>query len=102
MAVEQPVKVDIGHPITIGGHEGPAVLDVGGDAFEAPASVGLFTGFGKSHSPAVFVVFAVNFAPARSQSDSEVAIVGFIIQEVVTNQVALVAEANHEIRMAIA
>src|SRR6266404_3278602 len=98
MKVQQAADVDIAKAVAVGKQERVVVLEITGNALQTAAGHGFEAGIGKSDGKILFVVSAheldVRFA---AKANLEVAIHGFVIQEVILDHVAAISEAQNEL-----
>jgi len=98
MKIEQAADVDVAEAVAVCKQKRVVVLKITGNALQAATSHSFEAGVGKGDRKILFVVSAheldVRFA---AQADLEVTIHGFVVQEVILDHVAAIAEAENEL-----
>src|ERR1700675_4411790 len=97
MKIEQAADVDVAEAVAVCKQKRVVVLKITGNALQAATSHSFEAGVGKGDRKILFVVSAheldVRFA---AKANFEVAVHGFVVQEVILDHVAAIAEAENE------
>src|SRR6266700_6849162 len=97
MKVDDGANVEVSQAIPIG-HEKGVISYVLFDSLEAPARHGLGTGFGKCDLEVLLAVrVVVGDLVLTTEADGEVIVHRFIVEEVLLDHLAAVAEAEHKV-----
>lgn len=103
MKGQERFQIDVTHPIAVGKAEGSIIFQIVGHPANTSAGLSGKTGLGQSHRPVILVVAAVKldgFLPTEVHGD--IPHPGFVVEEEVLDDVALVAQAQDEIIEAVA
>src|ERR1700722_10733331 len=95
MAGQECIQIDICNAVAIGDHEG-RVANVLADSLDATTGHSILAGVDEGNLPSTLAVSIVDVDLARSEYYGEVAIAHFVIQKIISNLIALVAEADNE------
>ena len=96
--VEESADVDVGQTVAVGDDEPLRVGDVPLDLPDAAPGLGRRSGVGDGHLPLRLEVLVVEHDVAGStERDREVVVAGLVVEEVVLDELALVAGAHHEV-----
>ena len=99
MEGDERAEVHIGHAVAIG-HEEGLTLDVLGDFFQPRALEGLFAGAGQGHLPAaLFVAGVQQRRGGLAQLHGDIVVHGLVVEEIVLDHLALVAQRQGEVRV---
>src|SRR5579859_2943313 len=97
MELDQAIDVDVGDAVAVRAQEGVAV-DVSFDALDPASGHRVGAGVGQRHAIVLLAVLIVIGDLMRPpQRDGEIALHRFVVEEVVLDHVASIAEAKHEI-----
>src|SRR5580700_5202354 len=98
MEGEQAADVHVAETVAVGKKERVVVLKIAGNTPQAATGLGFEAGVGESDSKILLVVGAheldLRFA---AKANSEVAVHGFVVQEVILDHVSAIAETQNEL-----
>src|SRR5436853_1092694 len=92
------LDVNVGHTVSIGHHE-LFTFQIRCDALEPSTGKSLFSCFGQRYAPACFGMAVVDFNTTRTESNCEVTVPDFVVEEVIPDDIAFIAKAKYKLHI---